>query len=66
MNLPTFNPKLGVDVGQGPGIGLGPRLYVGLVSAAPLPLTAAQADKVGIEDSFDVDLNPAQARRRFS
>ena len=63
-DLRTFHPKLRVDVGRGPGEGLGPRLYVGLASAAPLPLTATQADKVGIEDSFDVELNPAQARFR--
>ena len=35
-------------------------MFVGLASAAPLPLTAAQASKVGVEVSFDVDLNPAQ------
>ena len=56
----SFHPKLKVDLGRGPGKGLGPRMFVGLASAAPLPLTAAQASKIGVEISFDVDLNPAQ------
>lgn len=59
----SFHPRLKVDLGRGPGKGLGPRLFVGLASAAPLPLTAFQASKLGIFDSFDVDLNPAQVRR---
>ncbi|CBJ48587.1 dicer-like 3 [Ectocarpus siliculosus] len=59
-DMRSFHPKLKVDLGRGPGKGLGPRLFVGLASAAPLPLTASQAAKVGIVDSFDVDLNPAQ------
>ncbi|CAM9642368.1 unnamed protein product, partial [Hapterophycus canaliculatus] len=58
--MQSFHPKLKVDLGRGPGKGLGPRLFVGLASAAPLPLTATQASKLGILDSFDVDLNPAQ------
>ncbi|CAN0394088.1 unnamed protein product, partial [Ectocarpus sp. 12 AP-2014] len=60
-DMRSFHPKLKVDLGRGPGKGLGPRLFVGLASAAPLPLTASQAAKIGIVDSFDVDLNPAQA-----
>lgn len=56
----TFQPKLKVDVGRGPGKGLGPRLFVGLASAAPLPISASQASKLGILDCFDVDLNPAE------
>ncbi|CAM9952259.1 unnamed protein product [Scytosiphon promiscuus] len=59
-DMQSFHPKLKVDLGRGPGKGLGPRLFVGLASAAPLPLTATQASKLGILDSFDVDLNPAQ------
>lgn len=59
-DLRTFHPKLKVDVGRGPGIGVGPKLFVGLASAAPLPLTASQASTLGVEDSFDVELNPAQ------
>lgn len=58
-----FHPKLKVDLGRGPGKGIGPRLFVGLASATPLPLTACQASKLGVEQSFDVDLNPAQVRR---
>lgn len=61
-DMRSFHPRLKVDVGRGPGKGLGPRLFVGLASAAPLPLTASQASKLGIFDSFDVDLNPAQVR----
>lgn len=61
----SFHPRLKVDVGRGPGKGLGPRLFVGLASAAPLPLTSSQASKLGIFDSFDVDLNPAQVRFFF-
>ncbi|CAM9431800.1 unnamed protein product [Ectocarpus fasciculatus] len=59
-DMRSFHPKLKVDLGRGPGKGLGPRMFVGLACAAPLPLTASQAAKVGILDSFDVDLNPAQ------
>lgn len=58
----TFAPKLKVDLGRGPGKPLGPAMFVGLASAAPLPLTAEQASKLGISDSFDVDLNPAQVQ----
>lgn len=61
----SFRPELKVDLGRGPGKGLGPRLFVGLASAAPLPLTASQASKLGILDSFDVDLNPAQVSSLF-
>lgn len=56
----SFQPKLKVDLGRGPGKGIGPRLFVGLASAMPLPISASQASKLGIFDSFDVDLNPAQ------
>ena len=59
-DMRSFHPDLKVDLGRGPGKGLGPRLFAGLASAAPLPLTASQASKLGILDSFDVDLNPAQ------
>lgn len=62
----TFQPKLKVDVGRGPGKGVGPRLFVGLASAAPLPISASQASKLGIFDCFDVELNPAQVSVRSS
>lgn len=64
--MQSFHPKLKVDLGRGPGKGLGPRLFVGLASASPLPLTVKQASKLGILDSFDVDLNPAQVSPQYS
>lgn len=65
-DLRTFHPNLKVDLGRGPGKGLGPRLFVGMASAAPLPLTASQANKLGVEGSFDEYLNLAQVFVRLS
>ncbi|CAM9116144.1 unnamed protein product [Choristocarpus tenellus] len=56
----TFDDASKVDLGRGEAVGLGPRLFVGLATAGPLKLSPSQEEKVGLLDSWTVEVNPAE------